>query len=117
MDVASRTVWGRTHTRVDYRLVTHAHGPFYKSHTHAWRLEQETLTDFLLSLRKREAAQLTHGTTFPLLLFPFPCFIPVLLPPPVLGTADGSRSPASFRPPFTLYLWISLSLSVFSPRM
>lgn len=71
----------KQHRWVSIRLVSPT------THTHAWRQEQEALTDFLLGLGEREAAQLTHGASFPLLLFPSPYCYP---------SFDGWReSPAS----------------------
>lgn len=85
MDVVVHTHWQKTHTHTHiYNPTLHAYRPSrqtteyinligFSNNTHP---RMETLTDFLLGLGEREAAQLTHGASFPLLLFPSPCCYP-----------------------------------------
>lgn len=79
----------KQHRWVSIRLVSPT------THTHAWRQEQEALTDFLLGLGEREAAQLTHGASFPLLLFPSPCCYPSFSSAPCSKPDGWRESPAS----------------------
>lgn len=64
---------------------------FPTTHAHTRRQEQETLTDLLLCLGEREAAQLTHGTSFPLLLL-------ALSPQPSFCDRQTERCAASSSP-------------------
>lgn len=79
----------KQHRWVSIRLVSPT------THTHAWRQEQEALTDFLLGLGEREAAQLTHGVSFPLLLFPSPYCYPSFSSAPCSKPDRWRESPAS----------------------
>lgn len=79
----------KQHRWVSIRLVSPT------THTHAWRQEQEALTDFLLGLGEREAAQLTHGASFPLLLFPSPYCYPSFSSAPCSKPDGWRESPAS----------------------